>query len=71
MLYGVLERTGFIEDLEENNQRKSPISIEKQILLKELMELNMERLTLDKEMLKTHRKPDDKRTIKRLKEFSD
>ena len=71
MLYGVLERTGFIEDLEENNQRKSPISMEKQILLKELMELNMERLTLDKEMLKTHRKPDDKRTIKRLKEFSD
>lgn len=71
MLYGVLERTGFIEDLEENNQRKSPISMEKQILLKELMELNLERLTLDKEMLKTHRKPDDKRTIKRLKEFSD
>ena len=71
MLYGVLERTGFIEDLEENNQRKSPISMEKQILLRELMELNMERLAMDKEMHKTHRKPDDKRSIKRLKEFSD
>ena len=45
--------------------------MEKQILLKELMDLNLERLALDKEMHKTHRKPDDKRTIKRLKEFSD
>ena len=43
MLYGVLERTGFLEDLEENNQRPSPISREKQILLKELMDLNIER----------------------------
>ena len=71
MLYGVLERTGFVEDMEENMQKTSPISMEKQILLKELHELNAERNEKEKDMKKNYKIPDDRRTINRLKAFCD
>lgn len=67
-LYEVLERTGFLTNIEEYN-KKSPISKGKQTLLKELNILNFERLRQEDEMKRTYIKPDDKKTIKRLEDF--
>ena len=67
-MYSIFERIGMVEDLEEYN-KKSPISEEKFILLKEIFSLNAERLRQEEEMNRTHIRPDERKTLKRLEVF--
>ena len=71
-LFEVLSRTGSIPDIDQFN-KKSPISREKQILLKELYYLNKERDAKIKEMERTYRLQDDrnKKAIELLQQFID
>lgn len=67
-MYSIFERIGMVEDLEEYN-KKSPISEEKFIFLKEIFSLNAERLRQEEEMNRTHIRPDERKTLKRLEVF--
>ena len=54
--------------MQEYNE-KSPISEEKFTIIQELFSLNAERLRQEEDMQRTHVKPDDRRSLKRLEVF--
>ena len=63
----MLEHTGMLSDLGEG----SMLSEKKQLELKEVFELNAERLRLDAEQDRTYRQPDEKKKLARLSKFVD
>lgn len=61
----MLEDVGILSNIGDD----SPIGAEKQLALKEIMELNKERIRKDDLENLTYVVPDEKRKIKRLEEF--
>ena len=61
----MLENTGILSAVGED----SPLTEQKQLALKEIFELNQERLQKDKEQESRKSKTDDKKKIARLEKF--
>lgn len=64
--YEIIEQTGLLNDLDDSS---SVLSEEKRLALKEIFELNNERIRQDIEQDKTFSKPDEKKKLKRLEKF--